>query len=316
MGNHMIKLVMAAVFLAVFSAAEAQNAKLPIAPGIISVMQEDILTISREIEIAKQESEKYSGGTIKLNIESRIEILKLTKSLLEQRIVATKTGSKLKLEAPATNPQNDVADSLRKEIETIDKRIEEMQKKADQYKGGLIQVQILSTVATMEETRALLERRMLTAKYGLSILPTSYLNDSKNTETKKDIAAKNSIKPSPISEQLISVNVRSKEYVKEKYSYGIYFDMQFNAVGLPKPARAIKGSLIISDLFGELIASISWPIDDPLDINGVKIIKNEGFEFNQFKSEHIRIRDTSHENFRYSYRVKSIIFQDGTREDF
>lgn len=279
------------------------------------MLKEELVTISKQIEQAQSESEKYTGGLIKTLIDSRIATLKLTKALVDQRIAAIKTGAKLRIEAPATPVQPDEAVALAKEIESIDQRIDKTQQNADQYSGGLIQAQLLSTIATMLETRALTEQRMLTAKYGLgrpqiSGVRQTEANAKPTTEQKPSKA-----KP-PASEQIIGVTILNKLFSEKKYGHGIYFDLKFTAANLEKPARAIKGSLLINDLFGETIMAIKWPLNNPIAPNESQTEAGTGFDYNQFKSEHQRVRDTSIENLRASFRVESILYEDGTRQDF
>lgn len=281
----------------------------------IFILQEESITISKQIDQAQSESEKYSGGLIKTLIDYRIATLYLTKSLVDQRITAIKTGAKLKIEAPATLPNPDEATAIEKEIESIDQQIAKTQQNADQYNGGLIQVQLLSTIATMQQTRALTEQKMLTAKYGLGRPQAS---DVKNTDANDKPASGQ--KPSkanlPASEQIISVTLLNKVFREKKYGHGIYFDLKFTATNLEKPARAIKGSLLINDLFGETIMAIKWPLNDPIAPNESKAETGTGFDYNQFMSEHQRVRDTSIENLRASFRVDSILYEDDTRQDF
>lgn len=292
----------------------ASAATAPPSPNM-SALQEESITISKQIEQAQSESEEYTGGLIKTLIDSRIATLKLTKALVDQRITAIKTGAKLKVEAPATPAQPDDAAALAKEIESIDQRIEKTQQNADQYSGGLIHAQLLSTIATMQETRALAEQRMLTAKYGLGHPQSSGVRNS-DTNVKPSSAQKPSKAKPPASEQIISVTLLNKVFSEKKYGHGIYFDLKFTASNLDKPARAIKGSLLINDLFGETITGIKWPLNDPIAPNESKTETGTGFDYNQFKSEHQRVRDTSLENLRASFRVDSILYEDGTRQDF
>lgn len=292
----------------------ASAATAPPSPNI-TTLQEEATTISRQIEQAQSENEKYSGGLIKTLIDSRIATLKLTKALVDQRITAIKTGAKLKIEVPATPAQPDEAAALAKEIESIDQRIEKTQQNADQYSGGLIKAQLLSTIATMQETRALTEQRMLTAKYGLG-RPQASGGRNTDADVKPTSEQKASKAKPPASEQIISVTLLNKVFSEKKYGHGIYFDLKFTASNLDKPARAIKGSLLINDLFGEKIMAIKWPLNDPIAPNESKTETGTGFDYNQFMSEHQRVRDTSLENLRASFRVDSILYEDGTRQDF
>ena len=292
----------------------ASAATPPPSPNM-SALQEVSNTISNQIEQAQSESEKYTGGLIKTLIDSRIATLKLTKAIVDQRITAIKIGAKLKIEAPATIAQPDDAAALAKEIESIDQRIEKTQQNADQYSGGLIHVNLLSTIATLQETRALAEQRMLTAKYGLGQPQSSGVKNS-DTNVKLASTQKPPKTSPPASEQIISVTLLNKEVSQIKYGQGVFFDIKFTASNLEKPARAVKGSLLIKDLFGETIMGLQLPLDNPIALNESQTVIGTGFEYNHFKAEHQRVRDTSLENLRASYQVDSILYEDGTRQDY
>ena len=282
-------------------------------------LQAEATAIEEQISKAQAESAEYEGGLIKNTIEQRIAVLKLTKSLVDQRIVAIRTGAKMKTQAPASAPDSEVAESAASEIESLDKRIEKTRADADQYNGGLIKATLESTVATMQSTRARVDQRRLTAKFGLGLAqaPAGEGASAKSSPSSSSSSAKpkGEKKPAP-NEQIIVVTLEDKRFSKKKYGHGIYFNLAFTAVGLEKPARAIKGSLVLNDLFGEKIMSIGWPLDDPMSPGETRRERDTGFDYNQFKDEHQRIRDAKTENLTATYRVDSIIYEDGTRVDF
>ncbi|MDA4253848.1 hypothetical protein NY763_20865, partial [Escherichia coli] len=79
------------------------------------------------------------------------------------------------------------------EIDSLDAKINEAKADARQYSGGLIKVLKLSTVATEEQTMAMLQQKYLTAKYGLAEVKLASVqdNDAKNS-TETEVTAKNS----------------------------------------------------------------------------------------------------------------------------
>lgn len=293
----------------------------PSASPLLATMKElqaEATAIEEQISKAQAESAEYEGGLIKNTIDQRIAVLKLTKSLVDQRIVAIRTGAKMKTQAPASAPDSEMAASAASEIEALDKRIEKTRADADQYNGGLIKATLQSTVATMQSTRAMVDQRRLTAKFGLGLAQApAGEGASTSTSASKSSTAKpkGEKKPAP-NEQIIVVTLEDKRFSKKKYGHGIYFNLAFSAVGLEKPARAIKGSLVLNDLFGEKIMSIGWPLDDPMSPGETRKERDTGFDYNQFKDEHQRIRDAKTENLTATYRVDSIIYEDGTRVDF
>lgn len=302
------------IFLVLFaSICFAYEQKPGASNPIASNLEEEALVLGKEIEAASEESRRYTaGGYIKSQIDYRISIIKLTKALLEQRIAAIKTGAKYKIDAPATTPQVELAEKLQPEILAQDKKLEELKKKSDSYERGSIKSQLELNISILLETRALLERKYLTAKYGLAtptIISVDDVIQGKFELNKKSTGVK-------LSEQLILVNVTAKKFREQKSRYGIYFDMVFVGAHITKPTREIKGALVICDSFGEEIMAFPRALDIPMVVSGLQIARGEGFEFDQSNNQHVRVRDTSLENLKFRYRVESIIYQDGTRTDF
>lgn len=295
-----------------FATTMAFAASSPISTQNISALVEDAARIDSKIKESQIENEKYSGGLIKSQIESRIAVLKLTQSIIEQKLQAVKTGAKMKIEAPATQANLEEVGKLEKELLDIDSNIARSQENADKYSGGLIRVQMLSTIATMEGTRALLQQRMLTSKYGLGIPPrvggdTSSIVSSRSVQKTKTVS---------LAETIITVEILNKRFQEKKYGHAIYFDLSFAASGLDKPARAIKGILLINDLFGEKIMGIKWNLDKSFAPASIQVETGVGFDYNQFMNEHQRIKNSDISNIKVAFQVDSILYEDGTRKDF
>lgn len=280
----------------------------------IAVFQNERAKVVSELNEAQIENAKYAGGLIKAQIESRMEVLKLTLAIIDQRLVAVKTGTKLRVEAPATTPNISEAEKLEKEISDIDVKIQVAEESASKYSGGLILAQLSSNIATLQGTRAMLHQRQLAAKYGLALAPVPLAARSSG---ERSAAPKETAKIKPLSDTIISVDLLGKRYQEEKYGRGgVYFDLKFNAVGLDKPVRAVKGSLHITDLFDESIVGIKWNLNQPMSPGATHSETGVGFDYNRFMNNHQRVRDTDSADLRARFRVESILYEDGTRRDF
>lgn len=132
----------------------------------------ELLNTQKELSDANTNNEKYQDGLIKLLIQSRIEILKINQSLLEQRINALETGSPVKVEIRVSEPNTKLADEILKEIEIVIQQINNAKIEVEKYSSGLIQSMKLNEIATYEQTLAMLRQKYLEAKYGL-ISPTA-----------------------------------------------------------------------------------------------------------------------------------------------
>lgn len=274
-------------------------------------------TVQDEIAAARADDQKYTGGLVKNLIAVRIQILKTTEALLQEKIIAISTGSNLKSEVRIVQPDFKLAQELEKEILAMRQEIENLRKDAAKYSGGLVLSMKLATIATREQTIAMLEQRYLTAKFGLPFLPTGTEGMSTETsfqpETKRD---KESTQELGEAEAIVLPIVTNKRFVVQQYKSIVVFDVEFRAANLEKAARSIKGLLMFCDLFGEVNISVNLTINDPLLPAGSVKLKGGGIEYNQFTESNNWLRNTSLENMTTRFKVGSILYQDGTRKDF
>ncbi|WP_223507794.1 hypothetical protein [Pseudomonas sp. BF-B-25] len=144
----------------------------------VSRLEAELSQTKQSIDEAAKSASAYSGGLIKDLISTRVEILKINQALLEQRILAVQSQSGVKIETTASKPDEEAASKLATEITKIKSDITSAKVEAAQYSGGLIQALKLSTIATSEQTLAMLEQQYLVAKYGLNPIRASALPSS------------------------------------------------------------------------------------------------------------------------------------------
>jgi len=281
----------------------------------IAALRSEQDAVRQRIVLAEAEDQKYTGGLIKAQIQSRLALLRLSDALLGQKLVALQTGARIVLEAAGSRIEPSIAASLDAEATTLKLRIEQARVEADKYTGGLIKAQRESTIATMESTLAMIEQRALTAKYGLSPIPIGTPSFASATAANTTRQAAVSSK-STAQEEILSLRLLDKRFVTQKYQDYVFFDIQFTADKLQKPARAIKGTLNINDLFGARQFGISWTLEKPINPGESITEAGQGFKYNQFTDKHQWVRSTDRANMAVTYTVESILYQDGTREDF
>lgn len=303
---------------------------VPIWRGPSAEQQAQIVEMKREIERfnqqlaeAKAEDEKLAGGLIKAQIALRMEIVRNTISLLEHRIKAIEAGAKfVPVEVAGSTPDASVVESMERDIAATKERMADNKAKSERYSGGLIKAQIESTIATQAQTLAMLEQRQLMAKYGLArtTLPTEQdLAQRKSFGADAGSAVVERKRVAPVAgpgDGIITVELLSKERVKQKYDEMIVLNMNATAVGLDRPARAIKGTLKVTDLFGETRMSIGWSFDNPIAPGGVIQERGTGVKYNQFNDGSRWLDSTEQQNMRVVFTVKSILYEDGARRDF
>lgn len=282
----------------------------PVLAQNLENLRADLNAVRGEIASAEQKSATLAGGLVKALVEARVEILKTTSALIEQRVHATEAGAQLSLVVPATKPDETRAAELERELVQKHQQLAEAKREAEQYKAGLVAAMKAANVATIEQTIALLEQAYLIAKYGLASPAPAPAHPSVPTSTGPDSSAE-----AP-GRQIVIPQITNKRLVKQKYEDFVWFDVEWIAASLARPARSIKGALLFHDLFGELKFGINVTIDQPLAPGGRAIEKGIGFEYNQFRDTHRWVVATELKDMLIQFEVKSILYADGQRQDF
>ncbi|HGU9824354.1 TPA: hypothetical protein ACNFPD_003460 [Enterobacter cancerogenus] len=156
----------------------------------VAALKVELSQMEGEISAAKHIEQQFSGGLIKNLTTARLEVLGTNKALLEQRINAIESGAKIDVVVSGVKPDPELAASIKAEMEDLAVKINEAKTDASQYSGGLIQVLKLSTVATEEQSMAMLQQKYLTAKYGLAEVKLAPVQDNgAAASSKKDTTA-------------------------------------------------------------------------------------------------------------------------------
>lgn len=278
----------------------------------IAALRTEIESVKQRITDSESEDQNYTGGMIKSQIQLRIAVLKTTEALLLQKVAILSTGAKQVFEANVHKPDAAVATAIEADIAALKSRIELARVEADKYTGGLIKATRESAIATMEGTLALLEQRGLSAKYGLPTMPAIAAS---NQQSATRPAAKATAKVKA-QDEIVVATLLGKRLSEQKYEKMVVFEIEFVATNLKKPARAIKGTLNVNDLFGEKQMGIGWTIDRPLSPGERMVESGQGFKFNQFMERHNWVKNTERENMAVTFTVDSVLYDDGSRDDF
>jgi len=132
-------------------------------------LNSDLGRVREQIEDARRQDEKFSGGAIKALIQLRLNMLHHTEALLEQKKSAllrrvwmhyTVNGH------PVAVASNADLDDIIVEIEQAEEKLKRSTLNAEQYSGGLIQVMALMTAETDRMSVAQLRLKFYSAKYG------------------------------------------------------------------------------------------------------------------------------------------------------
>ena len=120
---------------------------------------------------------------------------------------------------------------------------------------------------------------------------------------------------------LIKMSLTNKRYQPKNpdrnlYEDNIWFDCLYMPEKLSKATRAIKGVLVVMDLFGEVKFRLRITINDRLEPNKPFNQQNIGFEYNQFKEDHQWMLATKETDMKVNFLITNILYEDGTSEAF
>lgn len=285
----------------------------------IQELRTELDITKKEVAQAEAKYSQYTGGAIKALATVRLEILKTNEALLQQRIQAIESGAKITVQINATTPDIERANILEQELSKQEAKVSAALEKASASAGGLIGLTAKMNVTTEENTLSLLRQQYLITKYGLSAVKLN--TDTPSPATTTALNSTNELpnnEPSAASDvkyDIILPTILRKHYAKQDYQDYIWLDVKFDAAGLDKPARAIKGALIMTDLFGEEKFAIGWTIDNQISPSGTYTEKGSGFKYNQFKSDHQWVLSTELKNMKIKFRTDHILYEDGTARE-
>lgn len=315
------RIFLSAIFVFVFCLGACTRSLSPEEQTQVQALRTELEATKKEVAATEVQNAQYSGGLIKTLIALRVEILKTNEALIQQRIHAIESGAKVTVETVATKADADRAKQLEAEVAKQELKVSEAEAKTSVYSGGLVGAMAMMGAATERNSLAMLRQQYLIAKHGLALPqqgPTTQTTAHETMAVPTEIAAT----PAPtdpdeeLREQILDATLLRKQYAKQDYQDYVFFDIAFNAKGLDKPARAIKGLLRFTDLFGEQKFALKWTIEKPIAPGAIYTEKGSGFEYNQFTDTHQWVRSTEKENMKVKFRVDSILYEDGTARNF
>lgn len=154
--------------------------------ALVSQLRAELAATDDEISAAAKDDASLSGGLVKALIRTRLEILKTNKALIQQRIHATEARAPITLSVWSYKVDQQEADRLAGEIESQAKEIQAAKEDASRYSGGLVLAMKLSSIATQEQTVAMLKQRQLVAKYGLAYAAASISTENSGAELPRE----------------------------------------------------------------------------------------------------------------------------------
>lgn len=122
-------------------------------------LEAEIANIREQIRLSEEDNARYSGGLVKSLIGARLATMRQTEAMLRQASITPRHG--------ADASSNDALRALEEQVADSNAQIARQQIETDRYSGGLIRATSLVTLATLQQTLAILDQRRLILKYGL-----------------------------------------------------------------------------------------------------------------------------------------------------
>jgi len=137
----------------------------------LNAIRSDIAAIELEISETEASNGSYQGGALALIASLNLETLRLTKSVLEARLVAEETGAPIKIVVPAVQPDPAQAQNLIADIQMQQANVEAAKAEAANA-GGLMAALALTRYETEKLSLTQLRQAWFRAQYGIAF-PTS-----------------------------------------------------------------------------------------------------------------------------------------------
>jgi hypothetical protein len=128
----------------------------------------DLTTIHTEIAQAEAGRTAFAGGAIENLFTARVEILRTTAAMLDQKrsSMLRKIDLIYSVDGARTVPNSDLLAAIDREISVAKAERDRLQAEAARYSGGLIQTIALMNAATTEVSIAQLNQARLAEQYG------------------------------------------------------------------------------------------------------------------------------------------------------
>jgi hypothetical protein len=142
----------------------------------------------------------------------------------------------------------------------------------------------------------------------------SAADEAQAAELKKRVQAERLEKQAAFA-KIVSVAMISKH--NREQSYGrkfVAFDVAFENHS-EKDILGIKGTLVVTDIFGEKIEAINWGFDHGVAAHSRYVETGSGTDVNQFIDRDMKLWNTDEDKLKSHFDVAKILFKDGTSEE-
>lgn len=157
----------------------------------IAELQQEIAKYESEISELSALSIQKTTGLIPTLQQARLEVDRLTLSILKQQKVAIETGAKISAEVTTFFPDSGLVANLEREYEKVKNDYLQAKAESNLYSGGLLKLTAESKALVSALTLAGIKQKLLTAKYGLPLVKFETQKNDIAQQENKSVAVDN-----------------------------------------------------------------------------------------------------------------------------
>src|SRR5262245_3269675 len=181
----------------------------------IDALEVELKAVKAEVAVAEEKNSGLAGGLVKALVEVRLEVLKTTEALIQQRIQAIASGARVTATVAGSQADPKLAQSLEADIKKQRDELKVAQADAAQYSGGLVGTMKQATVATQEQSLAMLRHRYLAAKYGLPVAaPAAPAGAASTADAKPTVKPTAGARSEDLAKNIVTVRLLRKRYAE------------------------------------------------------------------------------------------------------
>lgn len=112
----------------------------------------------------------------------------------------------------------------------------------------------------------------------------------------------------------VDLEITKKTFFDGDFQDQIQMDLKFTNK-TDKNIRGVEGILAFYDIFDKEIKKINVAYDKEIP-TGQSKVWNSGIDYNQFINEDVKLKDVELKDLKYKWEVKTIVYEDGSKETF
>jgi hypothetical protein len=120
--------------------------------------------------------------------------------------------------------------------------------------------------------------------------------------------------PEEAGEYKVSLDKLTKGFYDHPYSPQISFTLTF-ADNTEKDIRGFEGIVTFSDIFDNEIESLKFSYDEGLQSH-YEVTMEKATDYNQYYDSSVKLKGIKEENLKYTWKVTTILYEDGTKETY